>query len=80
MLCIGCLARLKRHHGSTDCFLFAVNQNEVQISRWFAMVSMVEKLLHRRTGVLARMYVHFFAVSVDGLNWCPGHQCMQVCT
>jgi len=38
------------------------------------------EVVHRRTGVLARMYVHFFAVSVDGLNWCPGHQRMQVCT
>jgi len=31
----------------------------VQVARWVPMVCMQTKLLHRRTGVLARVYVHF---------------------
>jgi len=50
-----------------------------QGARWFAMVCMAEKLLHRRTGVLARVYVHFLLRLWHVLSKCPGHQCMQVC-
>jgi len=31
----------------------------VQVARWVPMVCMEQKLLHRRAGVLARVYVHF---------------------
>jgi len=40
------------------------------------MVSMMKKLLHRRTDVLARVNVHFFAVSVVctiQVSWAPVH-------
>jgi len=39
-------------------------RTEFQVSRWFTMVFMRKKLLHRRIGVLARVYEHFSAVSV----------------
>jgi len=65
-------------HDSKECFWFAVDQLEtkLQVSRWVAMVAMVEKLLHRRTGVPARVYVHFFAVSVvctKQVSWATVH-------
>jgi len=46
--------------------------------KWVAMVTvpMVQKLLHRRTGVLARVNVHFFAASVvctEQASWAPVH-------
>jgi len=44
------------------------------------MLSMVEKLLRRRTGVLARVIQKRIAVRWCALNKCPGHQCIQVCT
>ena len=48
--------QLQRHNVATECFLFAVDQNFVQVSRWVAMVFIVKKLLHRGTGVLAQVY------------------------
>jgi len=30
MLCVRCAVQLKRHHDSTDFFLFAVDHNEVK--------------------------------------------------
>ena len=56
-----CLRRSKR---SFNC------QDE---SQW---VSTVRKLLYHHTGVLARVYVHFFAVSVvctKQVSWAPVH-------
>jgi len=60
---------------STECLLFAVDQNDSSF-KMVAMVSMVKNLLHRRTGKLARVYVHFFAVSVACtklVSWAPVH-------
>ena len=50
-----------------------------QVARWVATVCMAKMLLHHRTGVLARMYVHI-ALSVactKQLSWAPVH--VQIC-
>jgi len=36
----------------------------VQVAGWLAMVCMAKELLHRRTGVLARVHVYFCGESV----------------
>jgi len=47
-----------------------------QVARWVAMVCMAKNLLHRRTGGLAQVYVHFLWWLWHVPNRCPGHQCL----
>ena len=35
-----------------------------QVARWIAFVCMAKKLLNHQTSMLARVYVHFFALIV----------------
>jgi len=53
-----------------------------QVAGWVSMVCMAKGLLHRRTGMPARVYVHFlrWLGAWCALNRCPGRHCMQVCT
>jgi len=49
-----------------------------QVARWVAMVSMVTKLLHHHTDVLAQMCVHFCGErgvhrSSKQVSWAPVH-------
>jgi len=48
----------------------------IQVARWVAMVCMAKKWLRSRTGVPARVYVHFWRWVWHAPNCCLEHQCM----
>jgi len=58
-------------------FWWFLGQNSsFKMAQWFAMDSMAQNWLHRRTGVITRVYVHFLRWVWHALSRCFEHQCM----